>query len=276
MPEYYDDVSSLPADMPEDLEAHIKSLDADERKQIWISCEDEQNGTAMQYPWGRGLPSHYFPYTNQEGYVSPLVAVQVEPPQRILSAYFVHNNPLPYPDATRSSEALGARTRTRSGSAALGLPHSLIRIYVSHSNFEHRSRAALSRLGQERHVQEELQRAVRTHLPRFSCTPRGYRWAGGSMMLKAGDAGFFQSKAACCFKESIIDYSISRIPAASSRRAASGAMGADGQPNGALSFNRRPPQRPLAQKIRYFFWNPEEGTFLGRTPKRWGKNFLTV
>ncbi|XP_063839048.1 sodium/potassium-transporting ATPase subunit beta-2-like [Ostrinia nubilalis] len=46
-------------------------------------------------------------------------------------------------------------------------------------------------------------------------------------------------------------------------------MGAD-KPNGVVNYCRRPPQRPFLQKIQYAIWNPEERTFLGRTPKRWG------
>ncbi|XP_004929151.1 sodium/potassium-transporting ATPase subunit beta-2 [Bombyx mori] len=46
-------------------------------------------------------------------------------------------------------------------------------------------------------------------------------------------------------------------------------MGAD-KPNGVVNYCRRPPQRPLLQKIQYGIWNPEERTFLGRTGKRWG------
>ncbi|XP_063618073.1 sodium/potassium-transporting ATPase subunit beta-1-like [Cydia splendana] len=46
-------------------------------------------------------------------------------------------------------------------------------------------------------------------------------------------------------------------------------MGAD-RPNGVANYCRRPPQRPLLQKLQYAIWNPEEGTFLGRTPHRWG------
>ncbi|KAJ0181545.1 hypothetical protein K1T71_002267 [Dendrolimus kikuchii] len=46
-------------------------------------------------------------------------------------------------------------------------------------------------------------------------------------------------------------------------------MGAD-KPNGVVSYNRRPPQRPLLQRLQYAIWDPEEKTFLGRTPHRWG------
>ncbi|XP_032529889.2 sodium/potassium-transporting ATPase subunit beta-2-like [Danaus plexippus] len=46
-------------------------------------------------------------------------------------------------------------------------------------------------------------------------------------------------------------------------------MGAD-KHNGVVTYNRRPPQRPLLKRIQYGIWNPEERTFLGRTGKRWG------
>ncbi|XP_048487504.1 sodium/potassium-transporting ATPase subunit beta-2 [Plutella xylostella] len=46
-------------------------------------------------------------------------------------------------------------------------------------------------------------------------------------------------------------------------------MGAD-KANGVASYCRRPPHRPFLQRVRYAVWNPEEGTFLGRTPHRWG------
>ncbi|XP_014360958.2 sodium/potassium-transporting ATPase subunit beta-1 [Papilio machaon] len=52
-------------------------------------------------------------------------------------------------------------------------------------------------------------------------------------------------------------------------REAARRMGAD-KANGVVNYCRRPPQRPLLQKIRYAIWNPEERTFLGRTAHRWG------
>ncbi|XP_026323090.1 sodium/potassium-transporting ATPase subunit beta-2-like [Hyposmocoma kahamanoa] len=42
------------------------------------------------------------------------------------------------------------------------------------------------------------------------------------------------------------------------------------KPNGMVNYCRRPPHRPLVQRIQYFFYNPEERTILGRTPHRWG------
>ncbi|XP_022820822.1 sodium/potassium-transporting ATPase subunit beta-2-like [Spodoptera litura] len=46
-------------------------------------------------------------------------------------------------------------------------------------------------------------------------------------------------------------------------------MGAD-KPNGVVNYCRRPVQRPFLQRIQYGIWNPEDRTFLGRTPHRWG------
>ncbi|KAJ0181546.1 hypothetical protein K1T71_002268 [Dendrolimus kikuchii] len=77
-PEPYE-ISELPKDMPEDLIEHISSL-RNEANQVWISCHDENsNDTVFEYPWGRGLPAAFYPFTNNEGYRSPLVAVKFTP-----------------------------------------------------------------------------------------------------------------------------------------------------------------------------------------------------
>lgn len=81
-PEMYE-ASDLPADMPEDLQEYIKALPEEEQKQVWVSCFEEHketsNDTLFEYPWGRGLPGSFFPYTNTEGYRNPLVAVKITP-----------------------------------------------------------------------------------------------------------------------------------------------------------------------------------------------------
>lgn len=51
----------------------------------WVSCEgesvaDKENLGAIIYYPVRGFPGYYFPYTGQEGYRSPLVAVLLEKP----------------------------------------------------------------------------------------------------------------------------------------------------------------------------------------------------
>ncbi|CAG9121754.1 unnamed protein product [Plutella xylostella] len=83
-PQFYDEVSALPDDMPPALVAHISSLPHEERKQVWISCEEEKtNTTTLSYPWGMGLPGRYYPFMNVPGYQSPIVAVQITPPTNV-------------------------------------------------------------------------------------------------------------------------------------------------------------------------------------------------
>ncbi|CAG5048124.1 unnamed protein product [Parnassius apollo] len=78
-PEYYD-VSELPSDMPSDLVEYITGLQPTEHEQIWVSCgEEKPNATKIEYPWGMGLPGRLYPFRNEPGYNSPLVAVKLTP-----------------------------------------------------------------------------------------------------------------------------------------------------------------------------------------------------
>lgn len=76
----YSDPENLPEDMPEELKKHIKT--ASNKDQVWVECHgeypaDRENlGQIKYYPADRGFPSYYFPYENQDGYQSPVVAVQ--------------------------------------------------------------------------------------------------------------------------------------------------------------------------------------------------------
>ncbi|PSN37796.1 Sodium/potassium-transporting ATPase subunit beta-2 [Blattella germanica] len=52
---------------------------------VWVSCEGEnpadvENIGPIQYIPRRGFPGYFFPFTNTEGYLSPLVAVWFERP----------------------------------------------------------------------------------------------------------------------------------------------------------------------------------------------------
>jgi sodium/potassium-transporting ATPase subunit beta len=81
IPEYYNDTEKLPSDMPEDLVKYIKSLEKEQRNQIWVSCRgedpsDQEIAGEVQYFPSRGFPSYFYPFKNYEGYVSPLVAVK--------------------------------------------------------------------------------------------------------------------------------------------------------------------------------------------------------
>lgn len=85
VPELYDDINDLPENMPTDLTDHIKSLPEQDRKQVWVSCNgispaDIESIGPMEYFPHRGLPAYFYPYTNQPGYLSPLVAVHFARP----------------------------------------------------------------------------------------------------------------------------------------------------------------------------------------------------
>lgn len=54
---------------------------------IWVSCEGEnpadmENIGPLRYIPQRGFLAQYYPFQNQEGYLSPLVAVHFESPRR--------------------------------------------------------------------------------------------------------------------------------------------------------------------------------------------------
>uniref|UniRef100_A0A023F8Y2 Putative sodium/potassium-transporting atpase subunit beta-2 n=1 Tax=Triatoma infestans TaxID=30076 RepID=A0A023F8Y2_TRIIF len=88
MPEFYNDTEHLPNNMPQDLKNHIN----DEKKHnpkalntVWVSCEGEnpadvENIGSIQYIPRRGFPGYYFPYKNQKGYLSPIIAIWFEKP----------------------------------------------------------------------------------------------------------------------------------------------------------------------------------------------------
>jgi sodium/potassium-transporting ATPase subunit beta len=86
-PEYYN-ASELPEKMPQDLQNHIKEMENFKHQQlstIWVSCDgenpaDQENVGRIAYYPRRGFPGYFFPYQDQEGYLSPLVAVHFERP----------------------------------------------------------------------------------------------------------------------------------------------------------------------------------------------------
>lgn len=70
-------------DMPQSLRDHINAQSDD--SQVWVECHGENPadvealaGKIKYYPETQGYPSYYFPYLQQDGYVSPVVAVQFE------------------------------------------------------------------------------------------------------------------------------------------------------------------------------------------------------
>ncbi|XP_031632333.1 sodium/potassium-transporting ATPase subunit beta-2-like [Contarinia nasturtii] len=85
-PEPFFGDTALPENMPNDLKLYIKSLQEKEQNQVFISCEGQNPsdkdsiGKISISP--RGFPHYFFPYKNKEGYLSPLISVQFESPQR--------------------------------------------------------------------------------------------------------------------------------------------------------------------------------------------------
>jgi len=85
VPETYNDKNNLPEDMDKDLKERILGLPDIKTDQIWISCKgehpvDREHVKGFAYYPNQGFPKYYYPYTNAEGYLSPLVAVQIQNP----------------------------------------------------------------------------------------------------------------------------------------------------------------------------------------------------
>ncbi|EDW11717.1 sodium/potassium-transporting ATPase subunit beta-1 [Drosophila mojavensis] len=82
MPEVYESPIN---DMPSNLVNVINNTAAEERQQIWVSCnghlgKDKENFQNISYYPRQGFPIYYYPYLNQPGYLSPIVAVQIKSP----------------------------------------------------------------------------------------------------------------------------------------------------------------------------------------------------
>jgi len=84
VPDYHNDTSALPKEVPAEAAERIEK--AGNKNQVWIDCHGEQPadiesmGPITYYPSDAGFDSSYFPYLNQNGYLSPLIAVQFENP----------------------------------------------------------------------------------------------------------------------------------------------------------------------------------------------------
>jgi len=79
---YYNTVESLPDYTPARVGQKMKELPATKRNQVWVHCHGENAadreamGRVKYYPDAAGFEGKYFPYFNQDGYISPLIAVQ--------------------------------------------------------------------------------------------------------------------------------------------------------------------------------------------------------
>jgi len=87
-PKTYDTVGDLPSGMPKDVRDKIAQdfTEAGEstkidKQNVWITCEGEnpndfENIGKVNYYPQPGMPVYYYPFKNQNGYQSPLVAVE--------------------------------------------------------------------------------------------------------------------------------------------------------------------------------------------------------
>lgn len=86
-PKLYEKVTDLPDNMPKDVRKKIEANFADPssknitKQNVWISCEGEnpadiENIGEVVYHPHPGMPVYYYPFTNADGYQSPLVAVE--------------------------------------------------------------------------------------------------------------------------------------------------------------------------------------------------------
>jgi len=84
--EYYNKKDEFPEDMPQALRDHIDGQR--DKDQVWVDCQpknvaDKEALKSINYfPASRGFSfptGEHFPYKNQKGFKSPLVAVQFEP-----------------------------------------------------------------------------------------------------------------------------------------------------------------------------------------------------
>lgn len=86
VPEFYNDTEDLPAKMPVKLKEHVRTSKTNELNTVWVSCEGEnpadiENIGPVEYFPKWGFPGFYYPFTNTEGYLSPLVAVHFSAPR---------------------------------------------------------------------------------------------------------------------------------------------------------------------------------------------------
>lgn len=97
-PEFYNDPSSLPEEMPQELKTFIADTKESNRNQIWVSCEGQDgidaenlvNGMEYYPKTLHGFPEYYYPYHNTPGYLSPLVAIRLlRPPGALLFNHLI-------------------------------------------------------------------------------------------------------------------------------------------------------------------------------------------
>lgn len=82
--DYYNNPDAMPDTVPSDVKDRIAAakLTGDDLNQVWVDChgenpaDKEAMGDIEYYPKSGAFHGKYYPYTNQDGYVNPLIAVQ--------------------------------------------------------------------------------------------------------------------------------------------------------------------------------------------------------
>jgi len=90
VPDFYEKLDELPKEMPANLKNYItteskKRVNETVPKHVWVSCEgkyapDEDTLGEVSLLPQPFFPGWYYPYTNAEGYLSPLVALFIKAP----------------------------------------------------------------------------------------------------------------------------------------------------------------------------------------------------
>jgi len=84
IPTYYNKTADLPEEFPAGAKQRMAA--AANKNQVWIDCHGENTadvegmGPIRYFPAAAGYESQFFPYHNQPGYLSPLIAVQFQQP----------------------------------------------------------------------------------------------------------------------------------------------------------------------------------------------------
>jgi len=91
IPTYYEDEAALPGEAPREIADRMKLTQ--NKRQVWIHCQgentfDKENlGPIEYFPPHGGFPDTYFPYLNEDGYQSPLVAVKLS---NVTEGHLIH------------------------------------------------------------------------------------------------------------------------------------------------------------------------------------------
>jgi len=91
VPEPFETEKDFPDKLPESIKAAFKKNVADGKedlnKRVWLECDgenpaDKENIGPINYYPDRGVSVNYYPYMNQEGYLSPVIFAQLENPTK--------------------------------------------------------------------------------------------------------------------------------------------------------------------------------------------------